>query len=120
MLVVITIVRWGYRPTYKWGAPHCRDESMVSKNGVNSTLVVVFGGVLINNLVVLFDFLSFYLYIVVGWDGVGWDGVGWANNVLVRSRHVLLLPTYLRHAASGVNSKYVVRYHLKSRLGKLK
>ena len=37
---------------------------------------LLFGGVLIDNLVVLCFFLRFYLYIVVGSHRVGWGGVG--------------------------------------------
>ena len=37
---------------------------------------------------------------------LGWGGVGWGNNVLLRWRHVQLLPTCLRHGGSPAMSAW--------------
>ena len=59
---------------------------------------IVYGGVLINNLLVLrvFFFLCFCPL------RHALSGVRWGNNVLLRWRRVQLLPTCLRHATSWV------------------
>ena len=59
----------------KW-APHTKASfdflrSMPAVRPLGAVVALVCGGVLINNLVVLFVFLRFYLCIVVGWGGMG-------------------------------------------------
>ena len=36
---------------------------------------------------------------------LGWGGVGWDDNVVLRCRHVLVLPTWLGHACLDITGK---------------